>query len=110
MVSGAVRVITDHGIGISTMEVLLDPSILAKLAPAIAIALALYLGLRHRKDSPYVLPSILLAGLAAAHLAFAISGTSLPKAGCSRHRRRWGSPRPGISLICARSRGSTCPA
>jgi SulP family sulfate permease len=27
MVSGAVRVITDHGIGISTMEVLLDPSI-----------------------------------------------------------------------------------
>lgn len=80
MVSGAVRMITDHGIGISTMEALLDPSILARLAPAIAIALALYLGLRHRKDSPYVLPGILLAGLAAAHLAFAISGTSLAEA------------------------------
>lgn len=84
MVSGAVRVITDHGIGISTMEVLLDPSTLAKLAPAIAIALALYLGLRHRKDSPYVLPSILLAGLAAAHLAFAISGTSLAEGSSPR--------------------------
>jgi sulfate permease, SulP family len=74
------------------MEALLDPSILAKLAPAIAIALALYLGLRHRKDSPYVLPGVLLAGLAAAHLAFAISGTSLAEA----QAQGWLFKAPGV--------------
>jgi len=73
MVSGAVRVITDHVIGVS----LLNPSSLAKLATAIAVALALYFALRLRKDSSYVLPGILLAGLAMAHVVFAISGTSL---------------------------------
>ena len=61
MVSGAVRVITDHPLGLSTVETLLDTSTLAKLAAAVAVALALYLALR-RPRGPFVLPAILLAG------------------------------------------------
>jgi len=80
MVSGAVRVITDHGIGISTLDTLLGTAALARLIPATAIAIALYLGLRRRRDSPYILPIILLGGIAVAHLALAITGTSLAAA------------------------------
>jgi sulfate permease, SulP family len=80
MVSGAVRVITDHGIAVSTLDTLLGTSALAKLVPAIAIAIALYLVLRRRSGSPYLLLVILLGGVAVAHLALAITGTSLAAA------------------------------
>lgn len=80
MVSGAVRVITDHGIGLATVDTLLQASALAKLLPAIVIVVAIYLGLRRRDDSPYTLPAILLGGIAVAHLALAITGTSLAAA------------------------------
>jgi SulP family sulfate permease len=76
MVSGAVRVITDHPLGLSTVETLLDTLTLAKLAAAVAVALALYLALR-RQRGPFVLPAILLAGVAAAHLTLALNDTPL---------------------------------
>lgn len=76
MVSGAVRVITDHPVTISTIDDLLNSLTLAKLAGAAIIALALYIALR-RPRSPLVLPGILLAGVAATHLIFALTGTTL---------------------------------
>ncbi len=76
MVSGAVRVISDRAIGSS----LLEPAALAKLASASAIALALRFALKLRKDSPYVLPAILLAGIAATHAVLAALGIGLAEA------------------------------
>jgi SulP family sulfate permease len=77
MVSGAVRVITGYGLGPSTADALLALPMLAKLAPAIAIAVAIYLSVRRFGENPFALPVILIAGIAAAHLAFTFSGISL---------------------------------
>ena len=79
MVGGAVRVITDRRLNFSTIDDLLGLLTLAKLAAAGAVALALYLSLR-RLRNPFVLPGILLAGIAAADLAFALPGTTLGEA------------------------------
>jgi len=79
MVNGAVRVITDRGLNLSSLNTLLQYLTLAKLAAAAAVALALYLTLR-RARSPFVLPAILLIGIVAAHLAFAVTGTTLGEA------------------------------
>lgn len=80
MVSGAVRVITDHGVLLSNLDALIEPISLAKLLAACVIAVAIYLGVRWRKDSPYVLPAILLTGVALAQLALAAFGVSLAEA------------------------------
>jgi SulP family sulfate permease len=80
MVSGAVRVITGHGIAVSNVGTLLEPSVLAQLLPAIAIALAIHLGLRRRGESPYVIPGVLLVGIALAHVVLAIAGIGMPAA------------------------------
>jgi sulfate permease, SulP family len=74
MLSGAVRVITDHQIRLADLDALLGSLALAKLAAAIAVALALYLALRRRGTSPYVLPAVLLVAIALAHLAFLLTG------------------------------------
>ena len=80
MVSGAVRVITGHGIGISNVGTLLEASVLTQLLPAVAIALSIYLGLRRRAEGPYILPAVLLFGIALAHVVLAITGTSMAAA------------------------------
>ncbi len=76
LVSGAVRVVTDHGLGLSSIGTLLEPSNIAKLPPAIAIALAFHLAYRARAGSPYVIPAIMLAGIAVAHLVTALARMS----------------------------------
>ncbi|HZP09834.1 SLC26A/SulP transporter family protein [Methyloceanibacter sp.] len=76
MVSGAVRVITDRAIGLS----LLESASLAKLVAASAIAVTLRFALKLRKDSPYVVPGILLAGIAATHVVLALLGIGLAEA------------------------------
>jgi sulfate permease, SulP family len=80
MVSGAVRVITDERLTFANLEALLGPVTLAKLAAASMLALALYLALRWRPNSPYMLPGILIAGALAAHFGFALAGLSLEDA------------------------------
>ena len=80
MVSGAVRVITDHPIELSTIPVLFAGVGLVKLASAVAVAAALYLGLRRRSESPYALPLILLGGIVLSHVVLALTGTSLAPA------------------------------
>src|SRR6266508_1113050 len=49
MVNGAVRVITDRGLNLSSLDTLLQYLTLAKLAAAAAVALALYLTLRRAR-------------------------------------------------------------
>jgi sulfate permease, SulP family len=80
MMSGAARVITDHGLNLSAMDSLLEPLALAKLGAGAVIAIALYLGIRERGNKPYVLPAILLAGIAVTHLVLALTGTTLAEA------------------------------
>jgi SulP family sulfate permease len=79
MVSGAVRVITDRKLNFSTVGSLLGPTTLAQLTAAATVAFALYLALR-RAHSPFLLPGVLLVAAAAAHLVFALTGTTLGEA------------------------------
>jgi SulP family sulfate permease len=74
-----VRVITDHGLSPSTLATLVGTTTLAQLAAASAVALALYFVLRHARN-PLLLPAVLLVATALAHLAFALTGTSLSEA------------------------------
>jgi SulP family sulfate permease len=79
MVNGAVRVITDHGLSPSTFKVLVSATTLGQLAAASAVALSLYVVLRHAR-SPLLLPAVLLIAIGLAHIAFALTGTSLSDA------------------------------
>ena len=80
MMSGAARVIADHGLNLSGMDSLLQPLALAKLGAGAVIAIALYLCLRGRSNNPYVVPGILLAGIAVTHLVLALTGMTLAEA------------------------------
>ena len=80
MMSGAARVIADHGLNLSGMDSLLQPLALAKLGAGAVIAIALYLCLRGRSNNPYVVPGILLAGIAVTHIVLALSGMTLAEA------------------------------
>ena len=80
MMSGAARVITDHGLNLSGMDSLLQPLALAKLGAGAVVAIALYLCLRGRSNNPYVVPGILLAGIAVTHIVLALSGMTLAEA------------------------------
>jgi SulP family sulfate permease len=79
MVSGAVGVLTDQRLSFSTVGRLFTPTILGQLAAAAAVALALYVGIR-RGRNPFLLPGILFLAAILAHLAFALTGTSLSEA------------------------------
>jgi SulP family sulfate permease len=75
MVNGAVRVITDHSLSRSTLEALAGATTLGQLAAASAVALSLYIVLRHAR-SPLLLPAVLVTAAALAHLAFWLTGIS----------------------------------
>ncbi len=96
MISGAVRVVTDHRLALATIGTLhrfLDPS---QARRGSSFALALYLALR-RARSPFVLPAVLLIGVAAAHLVFALTGTPLDAA----HAQGWMFKAPAAHRACA---------
>jgi sulfate permease, SulP family len=79
MVSGASQVITDMRLTASNIDALLSAASLSKLTAAAAIAVSLYFGLR-RFGNPLVLLGLILAGIAAAHLAFFATGLSITDA------------------------------
>jgi sulfate permease, SulP family len=79
MTNGAVRVSTGENLSLDGADVLVTAPNLAKLGAGVAVAIAFYLGLS-RPRSPFVLPGLLLAGVAAAHSAIALTGTSLAEA------------------------------
>jgi SulP family sulfate permease len=79
MVNGAARVITDHGLSLSTIEALVRVTTLGQLAAASAVAFSLYVVLR-RAWSPLLLPAVLVIAAALGHLAFWLTGTSFDNA------------------------------
>jgi SulP family sulfate permease len=79
MITGAVRVITDTPATFANLPLLLRPHGLAQLAAGIAVALAFHLGLRRPRNS-LVLPGILIASVAAAHIGFLLTGTTIAQA------------------------------
>src|SRR5215467_13989838 len=79
MVSGASQVITDMPLAAANIHALLSPASLFKLTAAAAIAVSLYFGLR-RFRNPLVPLGLILAGIAAAHLALFATGTSITTA------------------------------
>jgi len=79
MVSGASQVITDMPLAAANIHALLSPASLFKLTAAAAIVVSLYFGLR-RFRNPLVLLGLILAGIAAAHLAFFATGISITDA------------------------------
>src|SRR5215471_7374934 len=76
MVSGASQVITDMRLAAANIDALLSPASLSKLTAAAAIAISLYFGSR-RTGNPLVPLGLILAGIAAAHLAFFATGLSM---------------------------------
>jgi SulP family sulfate permease len=79
MVSGASQVITDLPLAVANIHALLSPASLSKLTAAAALAVSLYFGLRYFR-TPLVLLGLILAGIAAAHLAFFATGISITDA------------------------------
>jgi len=79
MVSGASQVITDMRLAAANIHALLSPASLSQLTAAAAIAVSLYFGSR-RFGNPLVLLALILAGIAAAHLAFFATGISITDA------------------------------
>jgi SulP family sulfate permease len=79
MVTGAVRVITGNAATFDNLSLLFTPLDLAQLAAGLAVALAFHLGLRRPRNS-LVVPGVLLASVAAAHIAFLLTGTTVAQA------------------------------
>ena len=79
MVSGAGQVITGTPLAVANIHALLSPASLSQLTAASAIVLSLYFGLR-RFGNPLVLLGVILAGVAAAHLAFLATDISIAEA------------------------------
>ena len=92
---GAVRVITGIRPQFSTLDQFANLLTLSELGAACVMALILYLTW-HRSRSPFGLPMILIGGVIAAHLLFALSGLSLAEA----QAKGWTfQPPPNVSLM-----------
>ncbi len=79
MVVGAVSVITNHKLTLAGLGAFGDPTVLAKLAAGLVVAVVLEM-LLSRSQSSLILPGVLLAAVAALHLARVASGTSVGEA------------------------------
>lgn len=76
---GAIRVITNTPVQLTTLPRFANGTTLLELGAACAMALVLYLTW-HRSRNPFALPIILVGGVITAHLAFWVSGVSLDEA------------------------------
>jgi SulP family sulfate permease len=94
MMVGALRVVTGHRPDFTHLGAWLVPGTGAKLAAAGGFALVLGFGLR-RLRHPLALPGLILAGLAAAHVGFWLSGMSIPAAQAAGWTFR---PQAGMAL------------
>ena len=92
---GAVRVITGMRLQFSTLDQFANLLTLSELGAACVMALILYLTW-HRSRSPFGLPLILIGGVIAAHIVFALAGLSLAEA----QAKGWTfQPPPHVSLM-----------
>jgi sulfate permease, SulP family len=76
---GAIRVITGQRLQYATLELFANTLTLYELTAACAMALVLYLTW-HRSRTPFGLPTILIVGTLAAHVAFWTAGISTHEA------------------------------
>jgi sulfate permease, SulP family len=79
MVTGAIRVVTDQAPTFNNIDAFLDTSIAEKLAAALIVAVLLHFLLR-RSKSPFILPGMLFATIALAHIALLAAGSSISAA------------------------------
>ena len=79
MIAGAVQVVTEQKLLLANLVEFANIPMLGKIAAAIVVAVVLQLALR-RSKSPFVMPGILLAALAATYIALLLTGWSLGEA------------------------------
>jgi SulP family sulfate permease len=79
LITGAIQVVANQRPTLANIGALIDARLIAKLAAAIVVALMLHLLLRRSKN-PFILPAVLLAAFAAAHLVLLLSGATLAEA------------------------------
>jgi SulP family sulfate permease len=79
LITGAVQVVSDQRPTLANIGTFGHLAIEAKLLPGVIVAIVLHAMLRRFK-SPFVLPGVLLAALAAAYLALLSTGTSFAEA------------------------------
>jgi sulfate permease, SulP family len=76
LITGAMQVVTDQKPVLANLAAFADGAIAAKLGATLIVAVALYLALR-RSKSPFTMPGVLLAALAATYLILLLTGSSL---------------------------------
>ena len=76
MITGAMQVVTDQHPALTNIGAFLDAAIAAKLAAGLIVAITLFIALR-RSKSPFVLPGVLLAAIAATYLFLVLTGSPL---------------------------------
>jgi sulfate permease, SulP family len=76
MITGAIHVVTDQAPTYSNIDAFMSISILEKLAAALGLAVLLHVLLRRSKNL-FILPGMLIATIAIAHLVVLATGSSL---------------------------------
>jgi sulfate permease, SulP family len=79
MVAGASQVMTGQRLAIANIDALFSTASLSKLTAGVGIAVSLYFGLR-RFRNPLVMLGVILASVAAVHLALLVMGISIADA------------------------------
>ena len=76
LITGAMQVVTDQKPMLANLGAFANAAAAAKLGATLIVAVALYLALR-RSKSPFTMPGVLLAALAATYLILLLTGSSL---------------------------------
>jgi sulfate permease, SulP family len=76
LITGAMQVVSDQKPVLANLGAFADGAIGAKLGATLMVAVALYLALR-RSKSPFTMPGVLLAALAATYLILLLTGSTL---------------------------------
>ena len=76
LITGAMQVVTDQKPVLANLGAFANAAAGAKLGATLIVAVALYLALR-RSKSPFTMPGVLLAALAATYLILVLTGSSL---------------------------------
>jgi SulP family sulfate permease len=77
LITGAIQVVTGRRPALGDAAAFLDGEILAKIAPAVVVAVTLAVLLRRYAKNPFVLPGVLLTALVATHLVLRSTGTTI---------------------------------
>ncbi|HEX3938663.1 MAG TPA: SulP family inorganic anion transporter [Xanthobacteraceae bacterium] len=80
LITGAIQVVTGRRPALDNIPAFADIATLTKIAPSVAIALALHVSLRRNSKSPFVLPAVLLTAIAVTHLVLWSTGTTIAAA------------------------------